>query len=78
MSEAVTAPVDSPYTATCIYICLSVSRGSVVLHFVIRLKEPRSLTSQDVREMVRLIQDGLQDSIIAVNRESVYLKPDGR
>ncbi|PVD38673.1 hypothetical protein C0Q70_01292 [Pomacea canaliculata] len=55
---------------------LRISRGSVVLHFVIRLKEPRSLTSQDVREMVRLIQDGLQDSIIAVNRESVYLKPD--
>ncbi|KAK7500859.1 hypothetical protein BaRGS_00007739 [Batillaria attramentaria] len=55
---------------------LSSSEGRVVVRFILLLREASTLTPSNVHEMTSMIEHGLQDSIIAVQSNSVSLKPE--
>ncbi|XP_076459153.1 atrial natriuretic peptide-converting enzyme-like [Babylonia areolata] len=46
------------------------------IYFLIRLRKPTSLSTDDVKKMTSLIQDGFQDSLIVVGKDSVKLQPE--
>ncbi|KAL8616871.1 hypothetical protein ACOMHN_041790 [Nucella lapillus] len=45
------------------------------VHFIIRLREPKTLSSDDLTKMTSLIQDGFQDSLMVLGKDSVTLQP---